>query len=276
MRLLLSTLGLHRLAAILLVAVVFAVATWLAIADLLPGSLRALATLYVGATLAAAGAGLLLLLTLAGPLHERLRRTITTNAAAAWTLEGELRGTTRPSFGGWSIEPDAAVGLVRALRAAPGSRVLELGPGASTEVLAGLLGRDAHIVSLEHDKDHLARLRSKLESSAQQRLEIRYAPLVKLELVDWSGEWYDPEAFEGLEAIDLLVVDGPPGPGGPKSRYPALPMVIDRLAPGALVFVDDAWRPDEQSAVERWTEDFGLLVHDLGASYVVLRVPASR
>ena len=56
--------------------------------------------------------------------------------------------------------------------------------------------------------------------------------------------------------IDLLLVDGPPGygEGMERSRYPALPALEPRLAPGAMVVLDDASRPGEREIIERWTE----------------------
>ena len=49
------------------------------------------------------------------------------------------------------------------------------------------------------------------------------------------------EAALGDELIDLLVVDGPPAyaPGDDIARYPALPVLRQRLAAGATVVLDD-------------------------------------
>jgi predicted O-methyltransferase YrrM len=230
----------------------------------------------VAGLLTSLGWCLLLLIFVAGPLAEALRRTITTNAAAAWTLEGELSGRPRPSFGGWAIEPDSAVGLLRVAIEAHPSLVLELGSGASTELLSEVLGPAARIVGLEHDASHLERLRRRLGQSSSASVEIRHAPLVARRLRGWSGRWYDASAFADLSAIDLLVIDGPPGPGDRMARYPALPLLLDRLAPGATVFVDDTARPDEQRAVQRWIDDHGLELMHRGANHAVLRVPPSR
>ena len=50
----------------------------------------------------------------------------------------------------------------------------------------------------------------------------------------------------------VLFVDDPPGPTGPQARYPAIPVLSDRLADGAIVVLDDASRADEATIVERW------------------------
>ena len=64
----------------------------------------------------------------------------------------------------------------------------------------------------------------------------------------------------GAELIDLLVVDGPPAfaAGHGMSRYPALPVLRERLASGATVVLDDIERPGEQEVVERREREFGL------------------
>jgi hypothetical protein len=43
-----------------------------------------------------------------------------------------------------------------------------------------------------------------------------------------------------------------------------LPLLRERLAPGATLLIDDGSRPDERAMVERWqTEVEGLLVREL-------------
>ena len=97
--------------------------------------------------------------------------------------------------------------------------------------------------------------------------------------------WYDEAALaDGLrealqgDPIDLLVVDGPPAHavGHGLARYPALPALEDRLAPGATVVLDDAERPGEQEVLRRWERETGLSF-DSGAErggVAVARMPA--
>ena len=63
--------------------------------------------------------------------------------------------------------------------------------------------------------------------------------------------------------IDLLLVDGPPAyaTGYGLARYPALPALHDRLAPGATVVLDDVERPGEQEVLRRWERETGLDFH---------------
>ncbi len=55
--------------------------------------------------------------------------------------------------------------------------------------------------------------------------------------------------------IDILVIDGPPMPIGPKARYPVGPVLFPRLNKDATVFLNDADRDDEREIVRRWTKD---------------------
>ena len=71
--------------------------------------------------------------------------------------------------------------------------------------------------------------------------------------------WYDPPTDEVPHGIRLVVCDGPPGstPGG---RYGLLPVLGDRLDPGAVVLLDDAERATETHVLERWRAERALEV----------------
>jgi hypothetical protein len=72
--------------------------------------------------------------------------------------------------------------------------------------------------------------------------------------------WYDLKGLSALDPIDLLVVDGPPFFVGALARYPALPLLWDRLAQDVTILLDDADRPDEREVVRRWCGDHGVVV----------------
>jgi hypothetical protein len=99
---------------------------------------------------------------------------------------------------------------------------------------------------------YLERTRSVLvEHGVAEYVDLRHAPLVETVTPRGTFPWYDV-SLNGIEQIDLLVVDGPPGNTGPHARYPALHVLGDRLASDALVLVDDTSRKDEQDMVEHW------------------------
>jgi hypothetical protein len=88
-------------------------------------------------------------------------------------------------------------------------------------------------------------------------VSVRHAALVESPIGGHETPWYDLSALDDIVGpIDLLIVDGPPQSVGALARYPAVPSLIDRLAAGALVILDDAQRDAEAEAVERWIAEF--------------------
>lgn len=92
------------------------------------------------------------------------------------------------------------------------------------------------------------------------------------ELEDWTSEhlnppdaekpsrWYSKTLLHGIENVDLLWVDGPPGATCLFSRYPALPALADKLSADAEVWMDDTIRKEEKDICEKWAKDYGFEV----------------
>ena len=184
----------------------------------------------------------------------------------------------RPLGGGFtpwtsfSLRPAALLTVLNEIDFREPRVVVELGSGSSTLYIARLLARHqdcrARLVTIESN-DEWARYISALV----EREELgRVVDLVQSPLVDWSDGNFDPEEVEpafflpdrwydaapvltaiGADEIGLLLVDGPPG-GRTLSRYPAIPVLRDRLAADAVVMLDDANRPAEMEIVRRWSQ----------------------
>ena len=139
--------------------------------------------------------------------------------------------------------------------------IVELGAGVSTIVLARLMReRGGRLTSVEHDPDWTRVVSSQLEREGLERVaRLVRAPLEPHPLALDRAPWYAAAMLADLPAsgIELLLVDGPPGygKGMARSRYPALPVLAERLAPGAVVVLDDAERPGEREIVERWQRE---------------------
>jgi predicted O-methyltransferase YrrM len=144
--------------------------------------------------------------------------------------------------------------------------ILELGSGVSTIVLARLAReRGGRITSVEHDPAWAAFVRGELEREDLTGVaRLVEAPLERHPLALDDAPWYAESVIADLPtAIDLLLVDGPPGysEGMERCRYPALPALESRLVPGAMMILDDATRPGEREILERWSElgwEFGV------------------
>jgi predicted O-methyltransferase YrrM len=143
-------------------------------------------------------------------------------------------------------------------------RIVELGAGASTLLLARLLreGDDgARLDAIEHDAHWAAWVTGRLAAEGLSSFAtVTLAPL-EVHPRSWDGlPWYADRplaaALEG-DPIDLLVVDGPPAhePAAAHARYPALPVVAPYLAPGAVVVLDDVVRDGEAEVVTRWERE---------------------
>lgn len=162
-----------------------------------------------------------------------------------------------PAMGGWAASPDLVLLLLDELRRVRPRVIVECGSGVSTLWLALAVrryGLDTRIVSLDHDA-HFGGLTTQTlrEHGVDDIARVQHAPLVDVGLPGHESRWYDPSGWENLADIGMLIVDGPPTTTGPGARYPALPLLLDRLAPTATVVLDDMDRADEQDVVRRWT-----------------------
>lgn len=160
----------------------------------------------------------------------------------------------------WSLRPAALVTVLNEIVLGRRKTVVELGSGASTVVIARLMAeRGGTLVSVEHEPTWADLVGQQLASEGlSDTARVLSAPLGPHD-ASWSNEpWYSRDAIATLPgAIDLLLIDGPPGfaDGNAHSRYPALVELAGRLAPNAVVILDDADREPEREIVERWQQD---------------------
>lgn len=183
-----------------------------------------------------------------------------------------------PPTRGWAASPDLLTVLVDLVIAKRPSLVVECGSGASTLWIALAMRRfeiDGRIVSLEHDpvfggktRDFLAR------HKVLGLVELRDAPLESLTIDGENYPWYAKRAWEDLNGIDLLFVDGPPAAAGHQARYPGLPLLSESLSPAATIVLDDLILPDMQEVLRLWLDaypDFASEILPLEKQAAVLR-----
>jgi predicted O-methyltransferase YrrM len=165
-----------------------------------------------------------------------------------------------PELGGWAASPSTMLWMLDRVMSAPVRTVVECGSGTSTVWMATALkarGGDGCVVALE-SSDHYAEMtRAELERlGLSDFATVVHAPLVDTALPDGVTQpWFDVSGLVLPGPIDLLFVDGPPGNVARQARYPAFPVLADRLAPGAAVILDDTGRPAEDAIVERWSTE---------------------
>ncbi len=175
-------------------------------------------------------------------------------------LEGDL-----PYTENWSAAADfLAVISDYCLKEKP-LTIVECSSGLTTLVLSRCcqLNRQGHVFSLENAQQYAAKTLSELENYLLlPYASVPHSPLRKIQIEQEDYQWYSLDKLNNeVEQIDMLVIDGPPGFIQRQSRYPALPLLMTKLADNASVFMDDAARDDERAIVDRWLNEFPSLGH---------------
>jgi predicted O-methyltransferase YrrM len=188
----------------------------------------------------------------------RLRRAVAESRRELHALVQirPLLGEMPVEVGGWSAEPLLLQRAVRLLVEHRPRLVVECGSGSSTVVLARCLrALGGRVVTLEHDPAW-ARVTSELLRlhGVADVASVVAAPLVARRTPDGRElRWYGPEYEPFLgEAIDFLLVDGPPKPSGHLARYPAVPLLQPFLSPRCVILLDDGDRSDERATARAW------------------------
>jgi predicted O-methyltransferase YrrM len=164
-----------------------------------------------------------------------------------------------PFMRGMAISPDFAVLLLSTILKYKPQVIVELGCGTSTLLSSYALEQQGSgkVVSIDHDEKFAAICRNQLaDHRLSDRATIHHCPLVPQVVNNTSYRYYDLSRLQLPERIDILVVDGPPMWIQKEARYPALPLLMSRLSPSAVVLVDDAGRPDELAIVDRWMKKY--------------------
>lgn len=182
-----------------------------------------------------------------------------------------------PRSRGWAASPDLLLTVADVVLQSRPTLVVDIGSGLSTlwEALACQSLRSGRVVAVDHDKEFGAATQALIERQGLGGIaDVRFAALTEQRIGDRDFSWYDAAVLADLEDIGVLVIDGPPGTTGPLARFPAVPVLWDRLAPDAVIILDDADREDERAVVHLWLERYPELKverlrHEKGA--VVLR-----
>jgi predicted O-methyltransferase YrrM len=181
-----------------------------------------------------------------------------------------LNGPYLP-FSAWSLRPGALIKLLDDVSLNDRKVVVECGSGTSTVVLARMMAQRGYgnVLSLEHDEKWASWVSDQLAGEGLTDVAtVVYAPLAEHPAAVKNVEWYAPDTVAGeVEAftakhgaIDVLLVDGPPGwqQGRKMARYPAVPALREYLAPGAFVMLDDVNRSEGVEITKRWADECGL------------------
>lgn len=184
---------------------------------------------------------------------ERASRNNEDLATIAPRLGSQLSG-----LGNWAVDADFARLVVQEAEKGPGF-VVELGSGLSTQLVASILAKKGagRLVTIDHDPQFAGATAARLEGIGGDRAEVVVAPLREQTFGETKSEWYDIETVLATlpeNPIDLLIVDGPPATST-WTRWPAIEVLGSRLAPGAVVLLDDGRRWHERASALRWARE---------------------
>lgn len=177
-----------------------------------------------------------------------------------------------PSTRSWAASPDVLLTLLELSQSSTPARILDLGSGMSTLVLAKSAPQ-ATIISIDNSAEFAGKTKKLLETHGVTNVDLRVAPLTPHR----SGvEWYDLSKFEDISHIDLLFVDGPPGSKNPKARHPAIAECVAKLNPRAIVVIDDAGRDGEKDMAHEFAKalpnhSLEFLSHEKGTAVLLPR-----
>src|SRR2546429_1908774 len=169
------------------------------------------------------------------PLGTAPERRLLAELRAAWDNEG------------FTADIDYLAEVARYAAHTPGP-VLECGSGLTTLLLGALAGRrGVEVWALEHDPQWRRRVAAALRDHVAGQVYLWLSPLS-----DYGAfAWYAAPLPLMPEQFRIVVCDGPPD-GTRGGRVGLLAVMGDRLAPGAVILLDDASRESEQDVVRRW------------------------
>lgn len=143
-----------------------------------------------------------------------------------------------PMPAGGPLNPTDLLGLLTLARGRRPGLTVVLGGGPAAVWLGYALAESGgRLVAVDHDQARAGETGATLREHGLTEVEVRHAPAAELTVEGRAVDWYDVDALDGLQDIDLLVVDGTTAPG-PEAVAPALHVLGRRLADEGAVVVE--------------------------------------
>lgn len=170
------------------------------------------------------------------------------------------------ALNGWAISPELGLWLLDFIEGHCPQRLIELGSGVSTLIIADGLRKQAaggKVLSIEHSEKYYEATKFLLEKTGlTDFVSLKLCPIDSIVLNGKDHQWYriptgTVQDFLGKNPADLLLVDGPPKSTQEYARYPALPVLRQFLSTHSLILLDDAAREDESEVAKRWIQESG-------------------
>ncbi|MBX3600242.1 MAG: class I SAM-dependent methyltransferase [Rubrivivax sp.] len=163
-------------------------------------------------------------------------------------------------WGPMTLFPAKLEYLLQEIDADPPRRVLEVGSGSSTPVLAALANRHGfEVVSLENHEGSARYVRESLRNCpGADRVHLVVTGFRRRRYPDGRRYWwYDVDLGADGRPFDMVLIDGPMG--SLVGRNGGLPEIRPYLAQRHRIYLDDANRAHEQACIAEWLGHFGSL-----------------
>ena len=164
-----------------------------------------------------------------------------------------------PPLSNFRISADNAWIVIQQIVYRRAGVIVELGCGVSTLLIAAILRKCGfgHLYSVENDEKFAQETEELLNHHHLGPLvTIIRAPLVEQLINGRTHLWYRRSALDPIPSgIEVVLVDGPPRRIHKLARYPAIPVLWEKLSTESKIFLDDASRPDERTIVRRWIDE---------------------
>jgi predicted O-methyltransferase YrrM len=159
-----------------------------------------------------------------------------------------------------SITPETLTQIQQLIAALGVRRVLELGSGVSTLLIANAFRRagGGTVLSLDDDARWAAQTTATLEREGLAPFaEVRVASLKDITSGGRTAQWYDLSGIDPGMRFDFVIVDGPPAWKTDRlARLPALYELRKHLGENGVLVLDDAGRGGETEIARQWQRDF--------------------
>ena len=161
------------------------------------------------------------------------------------------------SLDGFAANPDFLCLLHDLIKETKPKIVIEAGSGISTLICAYSLKQfsNGKVFSFDHDDKFSTIIVDAIKDhNLNNYAQVIHSPLIKYSNRDF--EWYDTELLPNIDKIDLLIIDGPPANSAKNARYPAIPLMINKLKKGSIIILDDASRKYEKQILTLWKKEY--------------------
>lgn len=161
-----------------------------------------------------------------------------------------------PRFRGWAASPDFLRIVIERIKEQKIKRIIELGSGSSTVVLAEFLKRTkcrGKIISIDERRESYLKTFNELKKrKLNKKVLLYFCPLTKITKTDNNTKWYSVPKFVYKSKFDLVIIDGPSTLNDPLSRRFTIDRLKNAAASNCLFIMDDTNRPGEQEILKKW------------------------